>query len=798
MSSDAVRFDLALKKGDAWDEARARAEFRRFWDRGLFSDLRFFRRCDPDGAVLVIELKERPTLLSITYEKNKVVSQQQVEDHFKERSFKLLAGQPLDRKKLFRAEALIEELLGAKGFLDSNVSAEVKEISTTARSVTFRINPGSKTRIRSLDFVGNQSFKDRELVAQLKLVRPRRWWWPFGQKSLYHPLKLSQDLANVAEFYRNRGHLDVELKPTVTEFRAIAQDDAERKAARRTERLRRKAERERQKATERGEIPDEQPLPTVDPDTLVKRSVTLTVPIDEGPVYRLGEVRFEGSTVFEADKLRRMMPIKQGDVLADGLVELGLSQIRNQYGEKGYVYAAVTRRFERKTDESVADLVVAIDEDRAYSVRRIDFLGNTLTQDEVLRREMLIYEGEVVDKRGLNISVDKLRQLGYWQPTSEAELVPTPGEASVDVRIHGEEQSRNEIQVGGGYSELDGAFFLASYSTRNFLGRGDTLSVYAQVGGRADRASISFVEPWFFGKPYTFGFSIFRRDLNFGRTVDASGDLGRLRQRATGGSISLGKYVGSFARAQLEYQYQSISADTFDISRNFDTTRTRIATITPSYWYRYVRPDFYRPTRGLDYRFSLPIATDVLGGEVNYIRPRAEVTYYKPLFGKFFMAAHVEASWIRPFGETVREPGFVDGVPRFDRFFLGGDTLGPRVFETRSISPIEFRVSVDDNGNVGGAPVPVFVGGTKMGLAQFEFAYPVGKTATFASFLDIGGVYPAGVDFNWNDARVSAGVEFRVFLPVFQAPIRLIYGWPLREQAGDRVNNFQFSIGLPF
>lgn len=799
MSADAVRFDLELKKGDSWDEVRVQREFRRFWERGYFSDLRFFRRCEPQGAVLVIEIKERPTILSVTYEKNKVLGQQQIEDHYKERDFTLSIGTPLDRKKLWRAESLIEELLGAKGYLDPQVKAEIETVSPTARKVTFRIRPGGKTRIRAIDFTGNTAFSDRNLRDQLKLTQARRWWWPFGTKSLYHPLKFGQDVANILEYYRNRGYLDVDVKPPVTDFVTRRDEGAERKALKRIERDREKAEKARQEALAKGEIPDEPALPSTQSVGIIeKKSVALTVPINEGQVYKLGEVKFEGNTVFPGNDLRASLPLKEGALLSDGAIDFGLQRIRALYGTKGYVYAAVSRRFERKEGQPVADVVVEIDEDQAYSVRRIDFVGNNLTQDEVLRREMNVTEGELIDKNALTRSMDKLRQLGYWQPTGEADLQPVTGTSQVDVKVHGEEQSRNEIQVGGGYSELDGGFFLASYSTRNFLGRGDSLNLFAQVGGRASRASIQFVEPWFLGKPYLFSFSIFRRDVDFGRTTDASGQLGRLRQRATGGSVSFGKRIGDYTSAQVEYQYQSIEADTFDISRTFDTTTTRLGTVSPSIWYRNIWPDPYRPTRGYDLRLTLPVTAEPFGADVNYVRPRAEVTVYKPLSKRLFVAAHVEGSWIRKFGTLFRQPGFIDGVPRFDRFYLGGDLLGPRVFETRTISPVQFLQQVDTNGNPVGAPGLAFVGGTKMLLTQFELGFPVGKTATIAGFADAGGVYAAGEDIGWDAARVSAGFEFRVFLPVFQAPIRLIYGWPIKQKDGDRTSSFQFSIGLPF
>lgn len=809
MSADAVRFDLRIRPGDPWDDAKLRSEFRRFWSRGFFADLRFARRCEPDGAVLVIDLKERPTIVSVSYEKNKIANEQQIEDYFKEREFALTVGTPLDRKRLWRAEALIEELLGQKGYLDAEVRAEITETASSTRSVLFRIKPGGKTRIRELEFVGNDAFSDSTLRKQLELTQPFRWYWPYSRKYLYHPLKYQQDINNVLQYYRDRGYLDADVRPPIVEVKSAGRgevdpEEAKRRAERDAERAERKRQRELAKAERRGEVPAPdllQPAPPPEPDLREKKWVYITVPVDEGPIYKLGEVKFEGNSVFEQAELRSSIPIKQDDVVRDGLLEFGLTRIRSLYGDRGYVYAAVTRRFERREGEPVADVVVEVDEDQAYSVRRLEFRGNTETHDIVLRREFNVHEGELLSRAQLDRSVLKLQQLGFWVPTAEPVLEPVPNKPEVDVVVAGEEQSRNEIQVGGGYSELEGGFFIASYQTRNFLGRGESLGLSVAVGGRASRGSISFQEPWFLNRPWTFGFTIFRRRDDFGRISDASGNLNSLRQTSTGGSLSLGRRLGDFTTVQLSYGYQNIEADTLDLTADFAETDTKISTITPLFQYRKLN-NFLRPTKGIELLILPQIAWDALGGDNSYFKPRIELSIYQPVFKRFFVAANIEAAFIRSFGGDRREPGLIANVPRFERFFLGGDSIGPRVFETRTISPIEYRARVDSDGD----PVPsgtdlvfpVFVGGSKMALAQFEFGLPIGRTATVAGFFDIGGTYNNGEDINLDDARMAAGVEFRVFLPVFQAPIRLIYGWPIREQEFDRTSRFQFSIGLPF
>ncbi|MCU0231206.1 MAG: BamA/TamA family outer membrane protein [Acidobacteria bacterium] len=765
MSADAVRFDLGIKPGDPWDEARIEQEFRRFWQRGYFSDLRFFRRCEPDGAVLVVEIKDRPTVLSVSYSKNKVVNQQQIEDYFKERNFTFTVGTPLDRKRVWRAQQLIKELLGTKGYLDAQVNPVVKEVSASARSITFKIVPGGKTQIKDLEFTGNDHFSDAALKKQLKLTGEYQFYWPFGKKSLYHPLKFQQDVNNILQYYRDRGYLDVDVRPPIVDVRSEAgKRDAE-------------ATHELVKALDGQGIPAEAAPAPVAADAgsqllaadaakqeqaeqeeqeaekaaqkaaKVKKWVYVTVPIVEGPVYTLGRVTFEGNTVFTADTLRATIPLPDGATLSDSAIEAGMRIIRNIYGQRGYVYVAVTRRIDRREGEHTADVVITIDEDKAKTVRQIDFAGNTTTTDEVLRREFNVAEGDVLNRALLDRSMQKLQQLGYWVPAEEPTLAPVEGTDQVDVIVRGEEQSRNEVQVGGGYSELEG---------------------------------------------YDYGVA---RDIN--------GNTQNLNQAGTGGSITIGRRLGDFTQVSLIWSFEQVEASTIDLSSQFASTETVLSTLTPVFNYKRVN-NFLRPTFGYELSVLPTVSLKALGSDLDYFKPRVSASLWRPFGPRLFAAAHGELAWIWPFREVEREPGYIDGVPRFQRYFIGGDIIGPRIFETRTISPVRFIVQLDQNGNPivgpGGNPQVALaqVGGSKMALLQLEAGVLIGKSATLVGFVDAGGSYDNGVDINWDQARVSAGFEFRIFLPVFQAPIRLIYGWPVKEQPFDQTSQFQFSIGLPF
>lgn len=827
-------FDIA--EGDAYDVDVVRRQFRALWDKHLFEDITIEAEPGPEGGtVLVVKVRERPVLSSITYEDNKVLTRTQIEDYFKEKQIELRLGQALDMGEVFFAEAAIRDLFGQKGFLDATVEAKVVEVTTTSRALEFTMTPGGKTRIRRIKFTGNELFSNRKLKQMLKLVRERRWYWPWSSKNLYHPIKWDQDVAGVREAYQNRGYIDIETHAPIVEVRQKKKKKGERKgeqeAAREEEPPPVVAEPEPTPADEETAAPVERLTPKqrkkLDKQRrkeekqareqarkakkkASKRWVYLTVPITEGPQYDLGEITIEGNEVYPDAVLRGQIPVADGTTLNNGALKIGVDRITRMYEDRGYLYANVVQRIRRREEGHTADVTVTIEEDRPYYVGRIEFSGNTATHDRVLRREMQLMEGELFSRSKLDLSRAKVNQLGYFQVTGEPLIEPIEKENKVRITLPGVEQGRNEIQVGGGFSGLEGAFFSGIYSTRNFLGRGQVVSTAIQVGGRSNRYQISFQEPWFLGKPYLLGLSLFRRDTDYGSN---------LTSEANGLGVLLGRRLGPFSRLNLSYNFEEVTSR----SRTAGTatgegvvleTENKISSVTPIYVFSTVNSP-YRPNRGMSITGSVQVAGGPLGGTVSYVKPLLNATRYQRAFGRSYFAVHGEAGVVKQFGDPDRvATSNVEGVPRYQRFWLGGDTLGPRVFETRTITPRRYVKVVDgvivdvvgdvtglppdDFIQINGVPVPIEVGGDRMFLFQAEWVYALNEQADLALFVDAGDSLFEDTDLDFTTTRASAGVELRFHLPIFPVPLRLIYGVPLREFAGDETSNFTFSIGRSF
>ena len=828
MSRVALLFRLEIAEGQPYDAAKIRRNFRSLWDLGVLEDISVEVENSPKGGkAIIIKVRERPKIARVEFEENSVLTQTEIEDELSRRGVQLKENRPIDRGEVARAQSAVRDLLASRGYLGSKVEADVRRVTETARSVTFRITPGGKTRIRKIDFVGNELYSDRQLIKALELTKPRRWYYPWSSKSLYFQPKWDQDVGNLRALYEDRGYLDVSIAPPVVEVRTkdgelvepeeaqivvrdpepvempappeFPDDISERKRRKLQARYEKKLEKaeKKQRKRERAAIKEQS-----------KKLVHLTVRVSEGQPYTLGQVTFSGKelTDDERARLRGLILLREGDVFNKGLIDLGVSQITRSFENSGYLYANIVSNPQRQPDNLIADVDIAINEGKSYKIGTIEFGGNQRTLDAVLRREVPLGETSTFSRDLLDLGTRKINQLGYWRATEEPTIEPNDEDQTVDITIVGEEQGRNEIQVGGGFSGLDGAFFNGVYSTRNFLGRGQTLSTSIQVGGRRSTYQISFQEPWFLNRPILLGANIFRREIDFTSSLTSS---------STGFGVQVGRRLGRFGLVNVGYNFERVDSDSFvtdDAGQSIQVnTSTTLSSITPVYVYRTIDNPF-RPRRGEQLRASVQVAGGPVGGDSSFLRPRLEMTAYRPFGRSVIFAQNLELSYALPFGDGDVSNSSIGNLPRFQRLFLGGDIIGPRIFDNRSVVPRRDVIIVDGNfvvidTDLNGEPfVPgetsvvrqVEVGGNRSFLYQAELVFPVNEQIDIVGFVDAGDVFFEDQALGFETTRISAGAELRFNLPIFPVPLRLIYGVPVRKLETDDTNTFSFSVGRAF
>lgn len=829
MTNEAFAHAFGVRAGDPYDPARIRIAYRRLWDLGLFDDISVDAEDGPQGGkVLIVKVRERPSLASISYQENKVLTRTTIEEGFKDKKIVLDVGKPLNLRVVADAESEIRMMLGQKGYLDADVSHTIENPTQSTAAVLFKIKTGGKTRIRAITFVGNKVYKTKELMHQLQLTDTFHWYKFWSEKSLYHPAKWDQDSSHIRDLYLNGGYLDIDLRPPVVELKDIHRGSSKKAApqpkappppasppqdpATMTAKQRLKADKAKKKAD----------AAAAKAEPTVKRWAYLTVPVVEGTQYKLGATSVSGNTVFSEKEVLSDVFLKPGWVVNNAALDLGVKRMQRRYEDRGFAYATVRREIDRR-DDKTADVRFIVNEDKPYYVGRIEFNGNTATQDKVLRREFRMNEGDLFSRSTLDLSIAKVNQLGYFEVKPEdAVIQPVEGTNKVQINVAGQEKGRNEIQIGGGYSGADGAFFTGLYSTKNFLGRGQVVSLSLQLGGRRNLYQIAFQEPWFLNRPYTLGFTLFRGNQDYGQAQ---------RSQSQGFGVMLGRQIGYFQSVQLRYDFQKVQSNGLQPQVGFATVSGStvqltsvvatniISKITPS-WLRNSINNPYRPSAGWSLLADLEIAGGPLGGDTSYIRPRLVGTKYVKAWKRTFFGFHGEIGQIKTWaGGSVPSAANVNDVPRFSRFWLGGETYGPRVFQTRDVSPLRYvRLNsagevIEATSNPAGRPVRDFdlngdglvnrndlvaLGGDRYWLGMFEYTIPFQSPVEVALFADVGNSLYEDTKWGFTDYRASAGIELRFFLPVFPVPLRLIYGWPIRRLPEDRTSAFTFSIGRSF
>ena len=752
ISDEAVLHLMTIKTGDSYDEGVLREEFKRIWARGLFRDLSIESRDVEGGKAVIVHVREKEIVTSLRYDESKIVSETQIEDFLEQRGALVSIGEPVDLGVIKKAEEGIKGLLNQRGFLDAEVRGETRDLGNGNVEVYYDIREGAMTRIRTIDFVGNTVYKDRELKKALKLTKEKGLFTKFGQKDVYHPLKYDTDARAIESLYADQGYIDIDLPPP--KVSVVEMEIKEKEGKSRT-------------------------------------WVTIEQRIVEGTQYRVGKISVEGNTVFSTEELTRLLPVYPGQILGESAIKAGLARIDEVYGRRGYFYVSTNRLLTRHPD-GTADVTVKINEDQQYHLDRVDFAGNLSTRDFVLRREMQVDEGELFDLSRFRIGLRRITQLGYFELRGEPEITPVPGENKLRVNVKGVEPRRSELQLGGGYSGVDGGFFAASYQTRNFLGRGNLVTLNGQVGSVASRYVISLTEPYFLGRPITAGFSVFRRDQ----------DYAGFQTSGTGGSVTLGRRFRNFHNISALFLHENTD---FDPTDGISSSAT-VNSIRPLYVYD-TRNSFARPTRGQQFLVSTEYAGGALGGDTSFLKPFVEYQFFRPVIKNHHVALHLEAGYVTEIGNNI--------LPTYERFFLGGER-SMRNFGTRTVGPTGFICNFGLNEAVqdlSDCPAPPrglghnrsalgfesdAVGGNRELLLNFEYVVPLSEPIDFLAYLDAGNAFAEWESITLDRIRGDFGFELRFFLPVFGAPLRLIWGQTFNITGQEDTKQFLFSIGRTF
>jgi outer membrane protein insertion porin family len=759
---DTLRALIFSKPGDRIDEDVLHRDFMTLWNTGRLDDLRLEREPGKNGWIIRFVVQERPVIRSITYEGNKSVSVSDILDRYKERKVGLSVESQYDQSKVQRARNVHMELLSEHGHQYATVTPELHPVPPSSLNIVFKVDEGPTVKVGKIDIEGNSAEGDRNVIRAMKNLHPIGVPYSILFEDMfartYDPAKLDEDQDRVRVFYQEKGYF--------------------------------KARAENATATIVDVAPRSYALPFL-PRPRWHKVADVTVFVNEGQKYYLGKYSFTGVKLFRTPQtlMRPLFSMSEGDVFSTAKLRKGVENMRKLYGEFGYIDFVVEPDPEPVAGANKVDLNLSVDEGKQFFVRRIDFTGNNTTRDKVIRRELLIDEGDLFNSRLWDLSILKLNQLGYFEPLKEdqaADLKRDTKTDTIDITLKLKERGKQSIQLNGGVSGISGTFIGASYSTNNFLGLGETLSLSSQLGTVQRTVQFGFTEPYLFDRPIQSGFTIYLTRFNYNQAQEASILSGEnlTALYSALGQQNLLNYVQngygftafvstalkrSFARIGLSYGYDisNIKTLTDAATTYFDyvdfqgvggpnsLSGIRTSKITPSYSYNTVNHPI-EPTAGKSFFASIGFAGTELGGNVNTVQPQLDMKYFhKGLRNGHVIGFHFLGKTLTGYGGKV--------APPFSRFYIGGEN-DIRGFDWWSVSPIAFipdsepinvlnangtqRVQrvVNADGSITFNPVTqniptyrlVLPGGDTVGIANFEYRIKVFGPVTLAPFFDAG------------------------------------------------------------
>ena len=760
--SETLRARIFSRPGDAVNDDALRRDFHALWNTQYFEDIRLEIEDSadkPNQKIIVFYVTERPIVRRIEYKGNKSVSESDILDRFKDRKVGLSIESQFDPTRIKKAEVVIKELLAEHGRQFATVKPTFERLpGTNAVKLTFNIDEGPKVKVGKILITGNTAFSARKIIRTMRNSRPIAvplgplGYFPVMAKTFDRP-KLDEDMEiGIRGIYQDNGYFKVLVKdPIITNV-----------------------------TVNQGYLPKGVPLLGVHPG----RATNITIPIEEGERYRMGTLHVRNANpdeglFFKTAYLESVFPIKKGEIFSVAKVRKAIEDYTKLYGNFGFIDFTAVPDTEVDDATKTINLTFAFDQQKQFFVRRIDFTGNTGTRDKVIRRELLLNEGDMFRNNLWELSLLRLNQLDYFEAVKpeNAEIKRNVKQGTVDILLKLKEKGKQSISLTGGVSGFAGTYIGLTYQTNNFLGLGETLTLSGNVGTLQTNLSFGFTEPYLFDRPISTGFTIFASRYNFNQAQQYSLAVGyqvqlnpntvqNYIQNSDGFTVFASypvKRLG-FSRFGLTYGYTSTSITGLSTASTalFNVLQFQQlegpsslsgiheSKVTPTFTYNTVNNPA-NPTTGRSLFLSSSFEGGPLGGNVNTVSEVVEAKYFRPNYHKRNVIA------VRLLGAF--ETGYSGKViPPFSRFYLGGEQ-DLRGFDIRTVSPVVFvptltttQVSylnprvLDGSGNPTSGVVNIptlsyqtsFPGGDTQFVGNFEYRIPLFPHVAMSFFGDAG------------------------------------------------------------
>ena len=751
----AILDQVKTKVGDVYSLEKLQEDIRTIYNLGFFSDIKVDSTDEPSGKKIIFVVKENPEIAQI-----KIAGNKEVEVSDIEKQIDIKPHTILDYNKA-KANALkIKKFYEGKGYHNALVEYKTEEMSPEQAALMFQIVEHHTMKIKKIKITGNKKLKDSAIKSVME-SREKNLLSFVTQAGTFKEDALKVDRDRIIAYYYDFGYLDVKVgEPEVTH--------------------------------------DE-------------KWFYITIPVEEGDQYRLSDVKIGGDLIETKEPLEKQIKVVKGEVFSRQKIQTDIATLTDAYGEFGYAFVDIAPLTKINADSKTVDLTYDISKGKEVYFEKIKITGNTRTRDKVIRRELRIKEKDLYNNKKLKKSRERINNLGYFEDVKiNTQKGSEPNKMDVEVNV--KEKPTGMISAGAGYSSVDSIVGVFQVSQRNFLGRGLSATLMAQIGSNP-RYRLALTDPYIFDKQISAGFDIFKMDVEYEDFDSSSQGLnlsfGFLPFKDNE-DVSLSfQYGYSSTDISDLYDYgvyddeDNLKAIEYDIDRDIweakEDSPINVSSLTATLSRDTIDDRFY-PMRGSSNALSLEVAG--LTGE-KFTKAIIDSRWYFPFKWATAFSVHGSAGWAKGYGG--------DDVPVFQRFFLGGlDSL--RGFEDRQVGPkgkttddpIEYRWIDTDGDGVDDAYVPVYLtgdattGGEKMAFCQFEYLFPLIKAAKIRGlvFFDAGSAWGGPGKNASFDLRTDVGFGIRWNSPF--GPLRVDWGLNLSPKDDEKGSNFGFSAGAGF